>query len=162
MSARGTAGLVVAFLVAYAAWLSADARSSPGEIAAVGSVDVAEICAQVQAGDLPVFVDVREPEEFAEERLPGAVSMPIREMRARAHDELDPDALLVPYCLKDFRGFEGARRLAELGFERVRVMEHLGINGWKAAGLPTAGAVPGHTDLESHRTLVELCREPGR
>ena len=152
---------MVAILAAYGVWLSAGSRSAASEDA-IGAVDVAEICAQVRAGRPLVFVDVREPEEFAEEHLPAAVSMPIREMQARAGAELDGEALLVPYCLKDFRGFEGARRLKQLGFERVRVMRHLGINGWKAAGLPTAGAVPGRADEAVRQELVGICAERRR
>jgi rhodanese-related sulfurtransferase len=157
MRARRTAGLLVAILAGYALWLSLEARSAAGDDA-VGSVDVHEICVRVRDGRPPVFVDVREPEEFAEEHLPMAISMPVREMIARAQSELPGADLLVPYCLKDFRGFEGARRLLQLGFADVRVMKQVGINGWKAAGLPTAGAIPGRSDGETSHELLEICQ----
>ena len=150
-------GFVVAILLAYAVWLSLEARSAAGD-AAIRTIDVGEICVRVLAGKPPLFVDVREPEEYAEEHLPAAISMPVREMSARAQSELATADLTVPYCLKDFRGFEGARRLTQLGFADVRVMKQVGINGWKAASLPTAGAIPGRSDAETSASLLEICQ----
>jgi rhodanese-related sulfurtransferase len=158
MNGRVTAGGVAAILVGYAVWLALEGRSSAGVEHDIGQIGLAEICASIEAGAPPVFVDVREPEEFAEEHLPGAIHMPIREMADRAASELPADGVMVPYCLKDFRGFEGARRLSQLGFADVRLMQKLGINGWKAAGMPTAGAIPGRTDADVVSAVVEQCR----
>jgi rhodanese-related sulfurtransferase len=157
MKARRTGSLVVATLAGYALWLFFEGRSDAKEDAGIRTVAISEVCARIEEGRPPTFVDVREPEEYAEEHLPDAIHMPVREMNERARAELRAWDLVVPYCLKDFRGFEGARRLSELGFEDVRVMQKVGINGWKAAGLPTAGTVPGHSDAEVHVELLELC-----
>jgi rhodanese-related sulfurtransferase len=158
MTLRPTLALLVAILAGYAAWLSVVARSSASDEASIRPVSIPELCTRILTGRPPVFVDVREPEEYAEEHLPGALHMPVREMSERARAEIRGDELVVPYCLKDFRGFDGARRLTELGFADVRVMQRVGINGWKAAGLPTAGAVPGRSDAETRSELRELCR----
>ena len=158
MNSRRMASAVIALLIGYAVWLSLERRATADAERDVGQITLAEICEGIESGQPPIFVDVREPEEFAEEHLPGAISMPIREMAARARGEMPAQSVLVPYCLKDFRGFEGARRLSELGFEDVRLMQKLGINGWKAAGFPTAGAIPGRTDAEVQGELTLLCR----
>jgi phage shock protein E len=158
MTSGRTASAVIAILAGYAVWLALEAPSSANAEGDIGKIALAEICARIQEGRPPIFVDVREPEEYAEEHLPGAVSMPIREMSDRARSTLGSSDVVVPYCLKDFRGFEGARRLRELGFEDVRLMQKLGINGWKAAGLPTAGAVPDRSDDEVVAELIEHCR----
>ena len=161
MKARRTGSLVIVMLAGYALWLSLEGRSDAKQDQAIRTVAISEICARIEAGRPPTFVDVREPEEFVEEHLPGAIHMPVREMNERARAELRAGELVVPYCLKDFRGFEGARRLSELGFEDVRVMQKVGINGWKAAGLPTAGAIPGRSDADVHAALLEHCqRQP--
>lgn len=157
MTAGRTASAVIGVLVGYSVWLSLERSSAANAERDVGQITLAEICAGIEAGRPPTFVDVREPEEYEEEHLPGAISMPIREMSERAQEELSASGVLVPYCLKDFRGFEGARRLGELGFEDVRLMQKLGINGWKAAGLPTAGAI-GRSDAEVQGELIEHCR----
>ncbi|WP_164833039.1 hypothetical protein [Vibrio mytili] len=44
---------------------------------------------------------------------------------------------IVPYCLKDFRGFETAKVLKNKGLKNVVLMEPAGFNGWRSAGLPT-------------------------
>jgi rhodanese-related sulfurtransferase len=158
MTVRRTASAVIALLIGYAAWLSLEGSATAGAERAVGQITLSEICRGIESGQPPVFVDVREPQEYAEEHLPGAISMPIREMAERAPQELPAEGVIVPYCLKDFRGFEGARRLTELGFEDVRLMQKLGINGWKAAGFPTVGAIPGRTNAEVQGELTLLCR----
>lgn len=157
MNSRRMASAVLAILCAYALWLSLEQRSSAASERDVGQIGLDEICARIESGAPLRFVDVREREEYAEEHLPAAISLPTREMAERAPQELPADAVLVPYCLKDFRGFEGARRLIQLGFEDVRLMQNLGINGWKAAGLPTAGAIPGRSDDEVLAEVRAYC-----
>jgi rhodanese-related sulfurtransferase len=155
---RRTASVLIAILAAYAMWLALVARSSARAEPDVGRIALTEICARIRDGRPPTFVDVREPEEFAEEHIPGAIPMPVREMRQRARKRLASAEVIVPYCLKDFRGFDGARRLVELGFPEVRIMKHFGINAWKAAGLPTAGAIPGRSDEAVQGAVLEGCQ----
>lgn len=102
-----------------------------------------------------VFVDVREPQEFAENHIPGAINMPQREFLARKN-ELDADAILVPYCNMDFRGFVSARALEDLGFMKVALMQERGINGWRAQGLPIAGPETGLSDREAMEQLRQV------
>ena len=78
------------------------------------------------------LVDVREPVEFAEERVEGAISMPLGSVAERC-EELDRSQPVVVMCLAGKRGETGAKRLLAAGFSDVVNMEG-GINGWKAAG----------------------------
>lgn len=121
--------------------------------------DVARMMAD---GRKVIFVDVREPAEFDQYHIPNAISVPLRDL-----DSADPSLfagadLVVPYCLKDFRGFEGARVLQGLGVANVGLVEGYGINAWKRADLPTAGDHPGEDDEAALRALVERIESANR
>jgi rhodanese-related sulfurtransferase len=62
-----------------------------------------------------VSVDVRSAAEFAAGAIPGAINIPLDELRARL-DEL-PDASLVVHCQVGQRGHTAARLLTQHGFE---------------------------------------------
>jgi phage shock protein E len=66
-----------------------------------------------------VLLDVRSPEEFAAGHLPGAVNIPVGEVRARVA-ELGPRSRpVVTYCRSGGRSARAAATLRELGFEKV-------------------------------------------
>ena len=109
------------------------------------------------AGESIVFVDAREADEWAEERLPGAVQLPLREIVGDRLQSVPKDATLVAYCIKDFRGFEVARALQRSGY-RVRVLEDPGLQGWKKAKLPTAGDLAKRGDAEAALALQHRAR----
>jgi hypothetical protein len=44
-----------------------------------------------------VFVDVRDSSSYAEDHIPGAVSIPLPELEARLN-ELDPNGWIITYC----------------------------------------------------------------
>jgi rhodanese-related sulfurtransferase/plastocyanin len=100
---------------------------------------------RLQAGENIVFVDVRQPEEYAPAHIPGALNIPSGEIQAR-RAELPRDATLIPYCNMDFRGFVAARALQKMGFEHVALMQERGIQGWISQKLPVAGTQSGVTD----------------
>ncbi|MCP4805634.1 MAG: FAD-dependent oxidoreductase [Proteobacteria bacterium] len=83
-------------------------------------------------GDLPaadwahvpadaMLVDVREPHEFAVEHVPGALSLPLSELRGRL-DELPDDRTLWLYCRSGKRSYDAARALTQRGFD-VRTIQ---------------------------------------
>ncbi|MFD1721533.1 FAD-dependent oxidoreductase [Amnibacterium endophyticum] len=78
--------------------------------------------AAVQWHELPglladgwTLVDVRSPGEFARGAIPGAVNLPLDELRAR-HGELPADRVVV-HCQVGQRGFTAARLLGQLGHD---------------------------------------------
>jgi rhodanese-related sulfurtransferase len=106
-----------------------------------------EVLSQMKSASAPVvFIDARAPDEFAEERIPGAVNLPLRAVATAVPTSIPRGATLVSYCIKDFRGYGVARALQRAGY-RARVMDDLGLKGWKKAKLPTAGTLPRTTDL---------------
>ncbi len=110
---------------------------------------------RLRSGEAIVFVDVREPEEYAEGHLPGAINIPERDFAAR-QGEIDRNATVIPYCNMDFRGFVAVRSLQALGFAKVALMQERGIEGWRKQGLPIAGPETGASDAESLAKLRSL------
>jgi rhodanese-related sulfurtransferase len=83
-----------------------------------------------------VFVDTREAAEFEEFHIPGAINLQLREVGPGLKARFEDADLVIPYCIKDFRGFEMARSLAEIGVHNVGIMQPYGIAGWQHLGLP--------------------------
>lgn len=70
-----------------------------------------------------VLLDVREPEEHAEDRLEGTKLIPLGDLMARANLELDPDSDIVVYCAHGVRSMHALVGLQTLGFEKLRSLE---------------------------------------
>ncbi len=82
-----------------------------------------------------VLVDVRTRAEYEQVRVPGAVHIPLHEVRDRL-DELRTDHALAFLCRSGHRSAVAARRAAK---QRDDVMNIAGgMNAWLAAGLPSA------------------------
>jgi rhodanese-related sulfurtransferase len=100
---------------------------------------------ELQEFGCPV-VDVREPEEFAEGHIPGAVNIPrgLLEFEVDGHPAVNyetAEALshrkrpVVLYCLSGGRSALAAEALLRLGFVNPMSLDH-GILGWADAGHP--------------------------
>lgn len=102
-------------------------------------VDVApQVVKQMLDRGEAVLVDVREDAEHYEERIDGAVAMPLSRFDADALRAKHPDARLVFHCKGGKRSASACKRFAEAQGNGEPV-EHLagGIDAWKAAGLAT-------------------------
>jgi rhodanese-related sulfurtransferase len=77
------------------------------------------------------FIDVREPWEFATAHIEGSVEMPMGDVPARAHQELDPDERLVVVCHLGMRSMSVTAWLRNQGFEKAQSMRG-GIDAWSA------------------------------
>lgn len=93
---------------------------------------------EIAQGKKILFIDTRETGEYREGHIPGAKHLMLRDIGAVDPDEFKQYYMVVPYCLKDFRGFEVARALMEKGLDNVYMMEPAGFNGWRSLGLPIA------------------------
>ena len=90
------------------------------------------------------FVDVREPDEYAEGHIPGARNFPRGFLEVRAdleHHKRDPwledrGRKLILYCGGGHRSALATRTLQEMGFERVLSLAK-GWTGWIERDLPT-------------------------
>ncbi|GLV47237.1 transferase [Thermus sp. LT1-2-5] len=79
------------------------------------------------------FFDVREVEEYAQARIPGAQLLPLSEFMAR-YGEIPKDRPVVLYCRTGNRSWQAAAWLSAQGYQ-VYNLEG-GIVRWYRAGLP--------------------------
>jgi rhodanese-related sulfurtransferase len=82
------------------------------------------------------LIDVREPWEVATAHVDGSVPMPMGDVPARAHHELDPDERLVVLCHHGMRSMNVTVWLRNQGFEHVQSLRG-GIDAWSAEVDPT-------------------------
>lgn len=82
---------------------------------------LAALAAPATASDTPLILDVRDAEEFADEALPGAVNIPLGELRARL-GELAPaqEREILVHCATGQRAYYACRILRQRGFRHVR------------------------------------------
>lgn len=81
-----------------------------------------------------LLLDVREPVEHRRAHIPGAESLPLRELLQSAGD-LPRDRRVLLACRSGRRSARALFVLEELGYARVRGLRG-GILAWRAAGLP--------------------------
>lgn len=98
----------------------------------VPEITASELKERLDAGDVPVLVDVRELFEAEIADLPdyGQLRIPRGEIPQRL-DELDPDAELVIYCRSGARSAWATEILKQNGYDRVSNLQG-GVLGWRA------------------------------
>ena len=104
-----------------------------------------------EAGERITVVDARSKEAYAREHIPGAISMPHREMNAQSTASIDRAALVVTYCdgIGCNASTKAAVKLSRLGY---RVKEMIGgIDWWRRDGLPV------HDDDSAPRAVACGC-----
>ena len=107
----------------------------------VENLDPDAVQRELEGGDA-VLIDVREPEEAANERIPGAVNVPRGMLEFRAdptspyHQEpLDPARRVILHCASGGRSALAAAALQDMGYGDVAHLDG-GISAWKEAGKP--------------------------
>jgi adenylyltransferase/sulfurtransferase len=85
-----------------------------------GSTEISavDLKRRLDRGDRLTLVDVREPNEFQINRIPGAVLIPLGEV-PRRYRELNPDDEIVVSCKVGVRSARAADFLRSVGFTRV-------------------------------------------
>jgi rhodanese-related sulfurtransferase len=81
-----------------------------------------------------LVLDVREPEEYAQGHVPGAINLPQAELASRL-DELPRTRSLTLICRSGSRSLRAAQFLKQLGFEQVLNVRG-GTLAWRAADKP--------------------------
>jgi rhodanese-related sulfurtransferase len=104
-------------------------------MAELGEMLPRQLKAQMDAGESPVVLDVREPEEVALAPFPSAVHIPMGEVPSRI-GELDPGREVVVVCHHGMRSAQVAGYLSSIGFERVFNLTG-GIDAWSLGVDPT-------------------------
>jgi sulfur-carrier protein adenylyltransferase/sulfurtransferase len=124
---------------------------TPRELLAAAKTEITEVAARDAAAELghAVFLDVREPDEYDQGAIRGAVHIPRGNLEFNVEARLtDKAARVVVYCAAGVRSAFAAKTLQELGYRDVVSMAG-GFNRWKDDGL----------DFEVPRTLTSDQRD---
>jgi len=133
MSFVQTNWLLILVLVASGAmlvWPLIQRRMSPAND--VGNLEATRLINTANA----VLVDVREPQEYADGRLPNAAHIPLSQLESRGSElKRLVGRPVVVYCMSGNRSRMAGSALARLGFKDIYTLRG-GYRAWKDAGLP--------------------------
>lgn len=102
-------------------------------------VDLDTFAAAHAAG--ATVLDVRNPDEYEEKHVPGAVLIPLGQLAERV-DEIPAADPLYVICAAGGRSLTATRALVDAGYHALSVAG--GTNGWESAGRPVVrGDQPG-------------------
>ena len=94
--------------------------------------DPGTVKAWLEAGQA-VLIDIREPDEYAREHIPGARLVPLSGFDATDFPE-DHDKIGVFHCASGTRTCDAAPQILRTGFREVYHL-HGGLRAWEKAGL---------------------------
>src|SRR5687768_8979714 len=83
---------------------------------------------KLDAGDKPFILDVREPNEYQINKMPGSTLIPLGEL-PRRYQELDPEQDIVVHCKMGGRSAKAVDYLKSVGFKKVKNLRG-GILEW--------------------------------
>jgi molybdopterin/thiamine biosynthesis adenylyltransferase/rhodanese-related sulfurtransferase len=130
--------------------------------AETSEITVDELRALLDAAAPVTMLDVRETDEAAEGRIPGAVLVPRGHLESRVEALVPRDARVVVYCQSGVRSALAAQTLAQLGYSDVRSLAG-GFGRWSDAGFASARPVLLRSDQRAryrrHLTLPEVGEE---
>ena len=102
-------------------------------------MDSADVYEAVEKGEPIVVVDGRSADAYAQERIPGAISLPHRDISFNSTVSLDKSKLYVCYCdgIGCNASTKTALKLLTLGFQVRELIG--GLDWWKRDGYETHG-----------------------
>jgi rhodanese-related sulfurtransferase len=94
-----------------------------------------ELHQRQQAGETPTIIDVREPWEFEEARMPGAQNIPLNSLPEKL-DDIDEwkNQEIIVHCKSGSRSASAKAYLTQQGFTNVRNLVG-GFQAYTAAGI---------------------------
>ena len=103
----------------------------------IEEIETPEAARLLESGEPPLFLDVRERDEWDEGHIPGAVHIPRGSLESRIETAApDRDRAVVVYCATGARSAFATKTLEELGYESVANLAG-GYVDWKQNGFPT-------------------------
>jgi glyoxylase-like metal-dependent hydrolase (beta-lactamase superfamily II)/rhodanese-related sulfurtransferase len=104
-----------------------------GDIQDVEPMELHQLLQNCKNGDCPVVVDVREPWEYRQGHVPGALLIPLGQLSTRVN-ELDPERPVAVICASGNRSQSAAALLGQKGFKTVYNVSG-GTGAWQYSGL---------------------------
>ncbi|MGI4862777.1 MAG: rhodanese-like domain-containing protein [Janthinobacterium lividum] len=87
-------------------------------------ITTTELKQRLQAGETPTIIDVREPWEVEESRIPGSQNIPLGTLPTKLDDLEDlKDEELIVHCKSGARSASAKAFLTQQGFANVRNLE---------------------------------------
>jgi glyoxylase-like metal-dependent hydrolase (beta-lactamase superfamily II)/rhodanese-related sulfurtransferase len=108
----------------------------------------AEFLSQLGSSEAPFLLDVREPDEFVDWAIPGALNIPLGQLPDRT-DEIPRDRDVVVICAKGGRATAGASILLEKGFA-ASVLDG-GMSSWAVTYDSVSTSMAGATVVQVRR-----------
>jgi rhodanese-related sulfurtransferase len=109
-----------------------------GEVSMDYEIMPEEVKSMLDQAEHFLLIDCREPWEFQTASITGAELIPMGDIPARAHQELDPEEHIVVVCHHGVRSMNVTAWLRQQGFEKAQSMRG-GMDAWS---LQVDGAVP--------------------
>ncbi|MEJ2720851.1 MAG: molybdopterin-synthase adenylyltransferase MoeB [bacterium] len=106
---------------------SVGAPEAAGSVGGIPEITATELKSKLDAGEQPLLLDVREPEEYSICHL-GGMLVPLAELSSRL-SELDPSREIIVYCSTGARSASAVRFLRLAGFKKLRHLQG-GIFAW--------------------------------
>lgn len=100
----------------------------PAMATEVPVISAVELAAQIQKNEAPFLLDVREPQEFEQAHIDGAVLIPLRTLSEHLN-EVPKDKPVVVVCRSGNRSCQGTIFLMEHGFTNVKNLDG-GMIAW--------------------------------
>ena len=129
----------------------------------IDEISSTEAQARHHSPEPPLFVDVREPDEWDEGHIPGAIHVPRGRLEGRIEGLVpDKDRPLVVYCSAGSRSAFAAKVLDELGYEEAVNLAG-GFQDWKRNGfdvtIPRALSSDQRARYSRHLLIPEVGEE---
>ena len=105
----------------------------------IPEVEPAQLQSRLEGGEQIVVIDVREPDEFAKGKVPGAYTIPRGVLEGQVDGRLPRDSTVVLYCAGGARSALACKSLAEMGFTKVENLQG-GFSSWVKSGMPVEGS----------------------
>lgn len=131
--------------------------------AAIREIDAATLhqLLDSQEESPPLLIDVRQPQEFAQGHIPGALLIPLGQLELPHPALTDTARPIVVYCRSGKRSMVGAKILCARGFGHIMSLQD-GILGWPyamLAGAPKEVLDPGEAKSVQEILLHAMGRE---
>ncbi len=97
------------------------------------SMTVTDVKAQIDEGNKPYIIDVRQSAEFKSGHIPGAQLVPLDKL-SQHMSKLPKDREILCVCRSGARSGSAARQLTNAGYTAINMRG--GMMSWQSAGFP--------------------------